>query len=160
MAEVAATSTPQKEPIKASEIDPKFKYELQKMPWNRKNSQLFPMRHMHLRLPSCTLQRQLSATHTHPHGTTRLKRPCTKQRYTLAMCSMLHMHRPLPTRRRSRKRHPSLPQPCRRERLCSHRSSKTKPQSLTETGYAYKIPELRIKKRETQGLAAAAKRQP
>ena len=37
---------------------------------------------------------------------------------------------------------------------------KDQAQSLTETGYAYKIPELRIKKRESQGLPPLPKGNP
>jgi Fe-S oxidoreductase len=77
----------------------------------------------------------------------------------VALCSLLHLHRPLPPRRGSCSCHPRLPQPSGRNRL-HPKFSKTKLQSLLESGYAYKIPELRIKKRESQGLPPLPKGNP
>ncbi len=76
------------------------------------------------------------------------------------MCSMLHMHRPLPTRCRSRQLSSGSSAIWLQKKAAFHRFSKTKRQALLESGYAYKIPELRIKKRETQGLPPLPKGNP
>jgi heterodisulfide reductase subunit C len=46
------------------------------------------------------------------------------------------------------------------EKGCFPQVFKDQAQSLLETGYAYKIPELRIKKRESQGLPPLPKGNP
>ena len=49
------TETLQKS-IKASEIDPNFKYEISKMHGGEKADAMFPMWNLHFRLPSCEVQ--------------------------------------------------------------------------------------------------------
>ena len=120
---------------------------------------MFPVRNMHLRLSSCKVQRQLPAKNTNPHGPIGLKRPRFKQRHIMALRSLLHMHRPLPTRCRSR----SVIRVFRNlaaEKGCIPQVFKDQAPSLLESGYAYKIPELRIKKRESQGLPPLPKGNP
>ena len=120
---------------------------------------MFPVRHLHLRLPSGTVQRFLQAKNPHPHGAARIKRPRFKQRHPLAVRRMLHMHRPRP-------QDVEVANVIRvfrnlaAEKGCFPQVFKEQAASLIETGYAYKIPELRIKKRESQGLPPLPKGNP
>ena len=157
-----AATTPQNKdqpPIKASELDPKFKYELQKIHGSEKILKCFQCGTCTSDCPVARYSdsyRPRTLIHMAQLG---LKRPSFKQRHPMALRGMLHMHRPLPTRRRSCKRHPRIPQLSRRKRLCPTSLQRPSP-SLLESGYAYKIPELRIKKRESQGLPPLPKGNP
>ena len=146
MAETAA-----KEPIRASEIDPKFKYELSKMHGGEKLLKCF-------QCGTCTSDcpvARFSDTYR-PRQIIRMAQLGLKERVlksdTLWLCaacftctdrcpqdvevaSVIRVLRNLAA-----------------ERGCVPQVFKDQIASLLESGYAYKIPELRVKKRETQGL--------
>ena len=159
MAEVAAKSTLQKEPIKASEIDPKFKYELQKLHGSEKILSCF-------QCGTCTSDCPVArfSNNYRPRTLIHMAQLGLKDRVlnsdTLWLCaacftctdrcpqnievaSVIRVFRNLAA-----------------EKGCVPQVFKDQAQSLTETGYAYKIPELRIKKRESQGLPPLPKGNP
>ena len=147
MAESAST----KEPIKASEIDPKFKYEITKMHGGEKLLRCF-------QCGTCTSDcpvARFSDTYR-PRQIIRMAQLGLKNRVlnsdTLWLCaacftctdrcpqdvevaSVIRVLRNLAA-----------------ERGCVPAVFKEQASSILETGYAYKIPELRLKKREPQGL--------
>jgi heterodisulfide reductase subunit C len=154
MAETAA-----KEPIRASEIDPKFKYELSKMHGGEKLLKCF-------QCGTCTSDcpvARFSDTYR-PRQIIRMAQLGLKERVlksdTLWLCaacftctdrcpqdvevaSVIRVLRNLAA-----------------ERGCVPQVFKDQIASLLESGYAYKIPELRVKKRETQGLPPLPKGSP
>ena len=140
-----------KEPIKASEIDPKFKYEISKMHGGEKLLRCF-------QCGTCTSDcpvARFSDTYR-PRQIIRMAQLGLKDRVlnsdTLWLCaacftctdrcpqdvevaSVIRVLRNLAA-----------------ERGCFPVVFKDQASSILESGYAYKIPELRVKKRESQGL--------
>ena len=155
MAESAST----KEPIRASEIDPKFKYEITKMHGGEKLLRCF-------QCGTCTSDcpvARFSDTYR-PRQIIRMAQLGLKNRVlnsdTLWLCaacftctdrcpqdvevaSVIRVLRNLAA-----------------ERGCVPAVFKEQASSILETGYAYKIPELRLKKREPQGLPPLPKGNP
>ena len=155
MTETAAS----KEPIKASEIDPKFKYELSKMHGSEKILKCF-------QCGTCTSDcpvARYSDTYR-PRTLIHMAQLGLKNRVlnsdTLWLCaacftctdrcppdvevaSVIRVLRNLAA-----------------EKGCVPLVFKEQAASLLESGYAYKIPELRIKKRETTGLPPLPKGNP
>ena len=152
-------TAPAKEPIKASEIDPKFKYELAKMHGGEKILRCF-------QCGTCTSDcpvARYSDTYR-PRTLIRMAQLGLKERVlnsdTLWLCaacftctdrcpqdvevaSVIRVLRNLAA-----------------ERGCVPQVFKDQTSSILESGYAYKIPELRMKKRETQGLPPLPKGNP
>ena len=148
-----------KEPIKASEIDPKFKYEISKMHGGEKLLRCF-------QCGTCTSDcpvARFSDTYR-PRQIIRMAQLGLKDRVlnsdTLWLCaacftctdrcpqdvevaSVIRVLRNLAA-----------------ERGCVPIVFKDQASSILESGYAYKIPELRIKKRESQGLPPLPKGNP
>ena len=151
MAEVAATSTPQKEPIKASEIDPKFKYELQKLPGAEKILRCF-------QCGTCTADcpiARFSDTYR-PRKLLRMAQLGLKDRvlssdqlWLCAACYTCVDHCPQDV---------ELSSVIRALRNMAVQEGympfvfKELAGAILETGLAYKIPELRLKKRQEAGL--------
>ena len=155
MAESATT----KEPIKASEIDPKFKYELTKMHGGEKLLRCF-------QCGTCTSDcpiARFSDTYR-PRQIIRMAQLGLKNRVlnsdTLWLCaacftctdrcpqnievaSVIRVLRNLAA-----------------EKGCVPAVFKEQASCILDSGYAYKIPELRIKKREPQGLPPLPKGNP
>ncbi len=155
MTETTAT----KEPIKAYEIDPKFKYELSKMHGSEKLLKCF-------QCGTCTSDcpvARFSDTYR-PRTIIRMAQLGLRERVlkgdTLWLCaacftctdrcpqnvevaSVIRVLRNLAA-----------------EKGCVPQVFKEQAASVLETGYAYKIPELRVKKRETQGLPPLPKGNP
>jgi heterodisulfide reductase subunit C len=155
MAETATT----KEPIRASEIDPKFKYEITKMHGGEKLLKCF-------QCGTCTSDcpvARFSDTYR-PRQIIRMAQLGLKNRVlnsdTLWLCaacftctdrcpqdvevaSVIRVLRNLAA-----------------ERGCVPTVFKEQASSILESGYAYKIPELRLKKREPQGLPPLPKGNP
>ena len=155
MAETATT----KEPIKASEIDPKFKYELSKMHGGEKLLRCF-------QCGTCTSDcpvARFSDTYR-PRQIIRMAQLGLKERVlnsdTLWLCaacftctdrcpqdvevaSVIRVLRNLAAEK-------GMVPLVFKEQACS----------ILESGYAYKIPELRLKKRETLGLPPLPKGNP
>src|SRR3990172_8728732 len=77
----------------------------------------------------------------------------------MALRRLLHLHRSLPTRCGGRRVIRVL-RNLAAEKGCVPQVFKDQTGSVLESGYAYKIPELRIKKRETQGLPPLPKGNP
>ncbi|HLN44755.1 MAG TPA: 4Fe-4S dicluster domain-containing protein [Candidatus Sulfotelmatobacter sp.] len=146
-----AETTAAKEPIRASEIDPKFKYELSKMHGAEKLLSCF-------QCGTCTSDCPVAryTDNYRPRQIIRMAQLGLKDRIlksdTLWLCaacftctdrcpqdvevaSVIRVLRNLAA-----------------EKGCIPQVFKDQIASLLESGYAYKIPELRIKKRETQGL--------
>ncbi len=145
------TETEAQEPIRASEIDPKFKHELLKMHGSEKLLKCF-------QCGTCTSDCPV-ARYTHnyrPRQIIRMAQLGLKDRVlksdTLWLCaacftctdrcpqdvevaSVIRVLRNLAA-----------------EKGCYPQVFKDQVGSVIESGYAYKIPELRLKKRETQGL--------
>ncbi|MCJ7561291.1 4Fe-4S dicluster domain-containing protein [Candidatus Bathyarchaeota archaeon] len=152
------TETP-KEPIKASEIDPKFKYEISKMHGGEKLLRCF-------QCGTCTSDcpvARFSDTYR-PRQIIRMAQLGLKERVlnsdTLWLCaacftctdrcpqdvevaSVIRVLRNLAAEK-------GMVPLVFKEQACS----------ILESGYAYKIPELRLKKRETQGLPPLPKGNP
>ncbi len=152
-------TAPAKEPIKASEIDPKFKYELAKMHGGEKILRCF-------QCGTCTSDcpvARYSDTYR-PRTLIRMAQLGLKERVlnsdTLWLCaacftctdrcpqdvevaSVIRVLRNLAA-----------------ERGCVPQVFKDQTSSILESGYAYKIPELRMKKREPQGLPPLPKGNP
>jgi heterodisulfide reductase subunit C len=152
-------TAPAKEPIKASEIDPKFKYELAKMHGGEKILRCF-------QCGTCTSDcpvARYSDTYR-PRTLIRMAQLGLKERVlnsdTLWLCaacftctdrcpqdvevaSVIRVLRNLAA-----------------EKGCVPQVFKDQTSSILESGYAYKIPELRMKKRETQGLPPLPKGNP
>jgi heterodisulfide reductase subunit C len=139
------------EPIKASELDPKFKYELQKMHGSEKILKCF-------QCGTCTSDCPVArfSDSYRPRTLIHMAQLGLKDRVlksdTLWLCAacftctdrcpqgvevanVIRVFRNLAA-----------------ENGCFPVVFKDQAQSLLESGYAYKIPELRIKKRESQGL--------
>ena len=154
-----AEKTTTKEPIKAYEIDPKFKYELSKMHGSEKLLKCF-------QCGTCTSDcpvARFSDTYR-PRTIIRMAQLGLRERVlksdTLWLCaacftctdrcpqnvevaSVIRVLRNLAA-----------------EKGCVPQVFKEQAASVLETGYAYKIPELRVKKRETQGLPPLPKGNP
>jgi heterodisulfide reductase subunit C len=155
MAEAATT----KEPIKASEMDPKFKYEITKMHGGEKLLRCF-------QCGTCTSDcpiARFSDTYR-PRQIIRMVQLGLKDRVlnsdTLWLCaacftctdrcpqgvevaSVIRVLRNLAA-----------------EKGCVPQVFKDQTACILDSGYAYKIPELRVKKRETQGLPPLPKGNP
>ena len=152
-------TTTSKEPIKASEIDPKFKYELSRMPGGEKLLRCF-------QCGTCTSDCPVArfSDEYRPRRIIRMAQLGLKERVlnsgTLWLCaacftctdrcpqgvevaSVIRVLRNLAAEKGI------VPQVFRDQAA-----------SILESGYAYKIPELRIKKRETQGLPPLPKGNP
>jgi heterodisulfide reductase subunit C len=149
----------EKERIKASEIDPKFKYEIAKMHGGERLMRCF-------QCGTCTSDcpvARFSETYR-PRQIIRMTQLGLKDRVlnsdTLWLCascftctdrcpqdvevaSVIRVLRNLAA-----------------ERGCIPQVFKEQASSILESGYAYKIPDLRIKKRETQGLPPLPKGSP
>ena len=140
-----------KEPIRASEIDPKFKYELSKMHGSEKLLKCF-------QCGTCTSDCPVAryTDNYRPRQIIRMAQLGLKERVlksdTLWLCaacftctdrcpqdvevaSVIRVLRNLAA-----------------DRGCFPQVFRDQVGSVLESGYAYKIPELRVKKRETQGL--------
>jgi len=154
-----AETAPAKEPIKASEIDPKFKYELTKMHGGEKLLRCF-------QCGTCTSDcpiARFSDTYR-PRQIIRMAQLGLKNRVlnsdTLWLCaacftctdrcpqnievaSVIRVLRNLAA-----------------EKGCVPAVFKEQASCILDSGYAYKIPELRIKKREPQGLPPLPKGNP
>ncbi|MCW4043962.1 MAG: 4Fe-4S dicluster domain-containing protein [Candidatus Bathyarchaeota archaeon] len=154
-----AETTPAKEPIKASEIDPKFKYEIAKMHGGEKLLRCF-------QCGTCTSDcpvARYSDTYR-PRQIIRMAQLGLRNRVlnsdTLWLCaacftctdrcpqdvevaSVIRVLRNLAA-----------------EKGCVPQVFKDQAASILESGYAYKIPELRIKKRESQCLPPLPKGNP
>lgn len=140
-----------KEPIKASELDPKFKYELSKMHGSEKILRCF-------QCGTCTSDCPVArySDNYRPRTIIHMAQLGLKDRVlnsdTLWLCaacftctdrcpqgvevaSVIRVLRNLAA-----------------EKGCVPLAFKEQASSILESGYAYKIPELRIKKRESQGL--------
>jgi heterodisulfide reductase subunit C len=154
-----AETAPAKEPIKASEIDPKFKYEITKMHGGEKLLRCF-------QCGTCTSDcpvARFSDTYR-PRHIIRMAQLGLKNRVlnsdTLWLCaacftctdrcpqdievaSVIRVLRNLAA-----------------EKGCVPTVFKEQAASILESGYAYKIPELRVKKRETQCLPPLPKGNP
>jgi heterodisulfide reductase subunit C len=156
---VTETTATQKEPVKASEIDPKFKYELSRMHGGEKLLRCF-------QCGTCTSDcpvARFSDTYR-PRTLIHMAQLGLRERVlnsdTLWLCaacftctdrcpqgvevaSVIRVLRNLAA-----------------EKGIVPQVFKDQAASILETGYAYKIPELRIKKRETQGLPPLPKGNP
>jgi heterodisulfide reductase subunit C len=159
MAEQAAKQASQKEPIKASELDPKWKYELQKLHGAEGLMRCF-------QCGTCTSDCPVSrfTDNYRPRTLIHMAQLGLKDRVlksdTLWLCSacftctdrcpqdvevasVIRVFRNLAA-----------------ESGCVPQVFRDQAQSLIETGYAFKIPELRLKKRESQGLPSLPKGNP
>jgi heterodisulfide reductase subunit C len=160
MTEVAATPTQSKDqPIRASELDPKFKYELQKIHGSEKILKCF-------QCGTCTSDCPVArySDNYRPRTLIHMAQLGLKDRVlnsdTLWLCaacftctdrcpqdvevaSVIRVFRNLAA-----------------EKGCIPQVFKDQVASLLESGYAYKIPELRIKKRDSQGLPPLPKGNP
>ncbi len=152
MTEAAANQTQDKhQPIKASEIEPKFKYELVKMHGSEKILKCF-------QCGTCTSDCPVArySDNYRPRTLIHMAQLGLKDRVlksdTLWLCAacftctdrcpqdvevaaVIRVFRNLAA-----------------EKGCVPQVFKDQAQSLLESGYAFKIPELRVKKRESQGL--------
>ncbi len=152
-------ATTNKEPIKASELDPKFKYELVKMHGSEKILRCF-------QCGTCTSDCPVArySDSYRPRTLIHMAQLGLRERVlksdTLWLCAacftctdrcpqgvevaaVIRVFRNLAA-----------------EKGCVPLVFKEQASSILESGYAYKIPELRIKKRETQGLPPLPKGNP
>jgi heterodisulfide reductase subunit C2 len=159
MAEQPANSNSQKETIKASEIDPTWKYELQKLHGAEKLMACF-------QCGTCTSDCPVSryTDNYRPRTLIHMAQLGLKDKVlksdTLWLCaacftctdrcpqdvevaSVIRVFRNLAA-----------------ESGCVPQVFRDQAQSLVESGYAFKIPELRLKKRESQGLPPLPKGNP
>ena len=151
MAEEAAKKDKINEPIKASEFDPKFKYKLTKMHGGEKLLKCF-------QCGTCTSDCPVArfSDDYRPRTIIRMAQLGLKDRvlksgtlWLCAACFTCTDHCPQDVKvanvirllRNLATEEGEIPQ-----------VFKDQAKSVTESGYAYKIPELRIKKRETLGL--------
>ena len=152
-------STISKEPIRASEIDPKFKYELTKMHGSEKLLKCF-------QCGTCTSDcpvARFSDTYR-PRTIIRMAQRGLKDRVlksdTLWLCAACFT---CPDRCPQDVEVASVIRVLRNlaaEKGCFPQVFKDQAGSVLESGYAYKIPELRVKKRETLGLPPLPKGNP
>jgi heterodisulfide reductase subunit C len=157
--QVTETTATQKEPVKAHEIDPKFKYELSRMHGSEKILRCF-------QCGTCTSDcpvARFSDTYR-PRTIIHMAQLGLRERVlnsdTLWLCaacftctdrcpqgvevaSVIRVLRNLAA-----------------EKGIVPQVFKDQAASIRETGYAYKIPELRVKKRESQGLPPLPKSNP
>src|SRR3972149_2919797 len=148
-----------KEPIKASEIDPKFKYEITKMHGGEKLLKCF-------QCGTCTSDcpvARFSDTYR-PRTLIRMAQLGLKDRvlnsdtlWLCAACFTCTDRCPQDVKVASVIR---VLRNLAAERGCVPIVFKDQASSILESGYAYKIPELRIKKRESQGLPPLPKGNP
>jgi heterodisulfide reductase subunit C len=159
LTETATSKEPNREPIKASEIDPKFKYELSQMHGSEKLLKCF-------QCGTCTSDCPVArfSDNYRPRTLIRMAQLGLKERVlnspTLWLCaacftctdrcpqevevaSVIRVLRNLAAERGI------VPQVFKDQAAC-----------ILDSGYAYKIPDLRIKKRETQGLPPLPKGNP
>jgi heterodisulfide reductase subunit C len=150
---------PAKEPIKASEIDPKFKYEISKMPGGEKLLQCF-------QCGTCTSDcpvARFSDTYR-PRQIIRMAQLGLKDRvlksealWLCAACFTCTDRCPQDVEVASVIR---VLRNLAAEKGIVPLVFKEQASSILECGYAYKISELRLKKRETQGLPPLPKGNP
>ena len=154
-----ATTPSSREPIKASELDPTFKYELLKMPGSEKILKCF-------QCGTCTSDcpvARFSDTYR-PRQIIRMAQLGLKDRIlksdTLWLCAACFT---------CTDRCPQDVEVASVIRVLRNMAAeegmvptvfKDQASSIMECGYAYKIPELRVKKRETQGLPPLPKGNP
>lgn len=159
MAEQPSNPACQKDQIKASELDPKWKYELQKLPGAERLMACF-------QCGTCTSDCPVSryTDNYRPRTLIHMAQLGLKDRVlksdTLWLCaacftctdrcpqdvevaSVIRVFRNLAA-----------------QSGCIPQVFRDQAHSLTETGYAFKIPELRLKKREQQGLPPLPKGNP
>jgi heterodisulfide reductase subunit C len=159
LTETATSKEPNREPIKASEIDPKFKYELSRMHGGERLLKCF-------QCGTCTSDCPVArfSDNYRPRTIIRMAQLGLKERVlnspTLWLCaacftctdrcpqdvevaSVIRVLRNLAAERGI------VPQVFRDQAAC-----------ILNSGYAYKIPDLRIKKREMQGLPPLPKGNP
>jgi len=156
---VTENTATSKEPIKASEIDPKFKYELSRLHGSEKILRCF-------QCGTCTSDcpvARFSDTYR-PRTIIRMAQLGLKERVlnsdTLWLCAAcftctdrcpqgIEVASVIRVLRNLAAEKGIVPQVFKDQTAC-----------ILESGYAYKIPELRIKKRETQGLPPLPKGNP
>ncbi len=159
MTEVAAPTQSKEEPIKASELDPKFKYELAKIHGSERILRCF-------QCGTCTSDCPVArfTDNYRPRTLIHMAQLGLKDRVlnsdTLWLCAacftctdrcpqeievanVIRVFRNLAV-----------------EKGCIPQVFKDQAQSLLESGYAFKVPDLRIKKRESQGLPPLPKGNP
>jgi heterodisulfide reductase subunit C2 len=159
MTETETSKEPSSKPIKASEINPKFKYELTRMHGGEKLLKCF-------QCGTCTSDcpvARFSDTYR-PRTIIRMAQLGLKERVlnspTLWLCAACYT---------CTDRCPQNVEVANVIRVLRNLAAekgfvpqvfKDQATSILQTGYAYKIPELRIKKRETQGLPPLPKANP
>jgi len=152
-------STTSKEPIKASELDPKFKYELMKMPGGEKLLKCY-------QCGTCTSDCPIArySVDYRPRTILRMAQLGLKDRVlksdTLWLCAACYT---CTDRCPQDVEVASVIRVLRNlaaENGCIPHVFKDQASSILESGYAYKIPDLRIKKRETTGLPPLPKGNP
>ena len=145
-----------REPIKASELDPKFKYELAKMHGSERILKCF-------QCGTCTSDCPVArfSDSYRPRTLIHMAQLGLKERvlksdtlWLCAACFTCTDHCPQDVEVASVIR---VFRNLAVESGCFPQVFKDQAQSLLESGYAYKIPELRVKKRESQGLPPLAK---
>lgn len=154
-----AAVTSSKEPIKASELDPKFKYEIMKMHGGEKLLKCY-------QCGTCTSDCPV-ARHSddyRPRTIMRMAALGLKDRVlnsnTLWLCAACYT---CTDRCPQDVKVASVIRVLRNlaaENGCVPQVFKDQASSILESGYAYKIPDLRIKKRETTGLPPLPKGNP
>jgi heterodisulfide reductase subunit C2 len=154
-----ASSTQTKEPIKASELDPKFKYELSKLHGSEKVLRCF-------QCGTCTSDCPVARFNDsyRPRTLIHMAQLGLKERVlnsdTLWLCSACYTCTDRCPQNIEVANVIRAFRNLAAEKGCIPQVFKDQAQSLIETGYAFKIPELRIKKRESQGLPPLPKGNP
>src|SRR3990172_3119035 len=153
------TATASKEPIKASELDPKFKYELSKMHGSEKLLKCF-------QCGTCTSDCPVArfSDSYRPRTLIRMAQLGLRERvlksdtlWLCAACFICTDRCPQDVEVASVIR---VLRNLAAEKGCVPQVFKYQAGSVLESGYAYKIPDLRIKKRETTGLPPLPKGNP
>jgi heterodisulfide reductase subunit C len=149
MSEVATTPIQSKDqPIRASELDPKFKYELIKIHGSEKILKCFQCGTCTSDCPIARFNdsyRPRTLIHMALTGLKdRVLNTCTDRcPQDIEVANVIRAFRNLAA-----------------EKGCCPQVFKDQAASLLESGYAFKIPELRVKKRESQGLPPLPKGNP
>jgi heterodisulfide reductase subunit C len=160
MAEAASSSTQNRDqPIKASELDPKFKYELQKSHGSEKILKCF-------QCGTCTSDCPVArfSDSYRPRTLIHMAQLGLKDRvlnsdtlWLCAACFTCTDHCPQDVEVAAVIR---VFRNLAAEKGCFPQVFKDQAASLLESGYAYKIPDLRVRKRESQGLPPLPKGNP
>jgi len=159
MTETVTPKEPNREPIKSSEIDPKFKYELSKIHGSEKLLKCF-------QCGTCTSDCPVArySDSYRPRQIIRMAQLGLKDRllnsdtlWLCAACFTCTDRCPQDVEVASVIR---VRMNLSAEKGCVPVVFKEQAASVLESGYAYKIPELRIKKRETVGLPPLPKGNP